>query len=47
VEDFIAEEVERYRGQFEDYRRLMVLRTPLQRVKAALYFPLLDAWREV
>jgi ATP-dependent exoDNAse (exonuclease V) beta subunit len=47
VELFLAEEVARYRTQLDTYRRLLALRSPEQQVRAALYFPLLDAWREV
>jgi ATP-dependent exoDNAse (exonuclease V) beta subunit len=47
VELFLAEEVARYRAQLDIYRRLLTLRAPAQPVRAALYFPLLDAWREI
>jgi len=47
VELFLDEEVTRYRDQLDIYRRLLALRTPGQQVRAALYFPLHDAWREV
>jgi ATP-dependent exoDNAse (exonuclease V) beta subunit len=47
VEDFLIRETERYRGQLDVYRRLLMLRAPQQEVRAALYFPLLDAWCEV
>ena len=47
LDDFLAGEVERYRPQLEIYRQLMALHAPHEAVKAALYFPLLDAWCEV
>jgi ATP-dependent exoDNAse (exonuclease V) beta subunit len=47
VEDFLVRETERYRAQLANYRRLLELRAPQQEVRAALYFPLLDAWCEV
>jgi ATP-dependent exoDNAse (exonuclease V) beta subunit len=47
LEDFLLQEGERYRSQLDVYRRLMMLRTPQQTVRTALYFLLLDAWCEV
>jgi ATP-dependent exoDNAse (exonuclease V) beta subunit len=47
LETFLVKESERYRGQLDDYRRLMSMRTPACDVRTALYFPLIDAWREV
>jgi ATP-dependent exoDNAse (exonuclease V) beta subunit len=46
-EEFLDRETARYRGQLEDYRRLLALHMPQQPVRSALYFPLLDAWREL
>ncbi len=46
LEDFLAEEVERYRGQLSTYVALAQRLGP-QPVRAALYFPLLRAFREV
>ena len=45
-EAFLDNERERYRGQLELYRRIFsgMEQRP---VRAALYFPLLDGWREV
>jgi ATP-dependent helicase/nuclease subunit A len=45
--EFLDSEVERYRGQLQRYAKLMRGYRPDQPVKAALYFPLLKAWREV
>ena len=47
LERFLSEEVERYRLQLTRYTQLMRLLNPGETVKAALYFPLLQAWREV
>ncbi len=47
LEAFLAQEVERYRPQLTRYAALMRAFKPRERVKAALYFPLLKAWREV
>jgi ATP-dependent exoDNAse (exonuclease V) beta subunit len=46
LEAFLNNERERYRGQLELYRRIFAAleRRP---VRAALYFPLLNGWREV
>jgi ATP-dependent exoDNAse (exonuclease V) beta subunit len=46
-EAFLDRELERYRGQLERYVRAMQLLEPDRIIKAALYFPLLDAWREL
>ena len=45
LEDFIARELERYRGQLEKYAALARALGP-QPVRAALYFPLLGIFRE-
>ncbi|HEX3880513.1 MAG TPA: UvrD-helicase domain-containing protein [Bryobacteraceae bacterium] len=46
LEAFLDNERERYRGQLETYRR--IFSSMEQRpVRAALYFPLLNGWREV
>ncbi|MDY6946620.1 MAG: 3'-5' exonuclease, partial [Pseudomonadota bacterium] len=47
LEQFLAEEVLRYRDQLQRYARLMRLFRPDQPVRAALYFPLMKQWREV
>jgi hypothetical protein len=46
LEQFLAEELERYRPQLETYVGLAGALGP-QPVRAALYFPLLQAWREL
>jgi ATP-dependent helicase/nuclease subunit A len=46
-EAFLDRELERYRGQLERYARAMQILDPGRPVKAGLYFPLLDAWREI
>jgi ATP-dependent helicase/nuclease subunit A len=46
-ETFLDRELERYRGQLERYARALQLMEPDRPVKAGLYFPLLDAWREI
>ncbi|HKE95683.1 MAG TPA: UvrD-helicase domain-containing protein [Povalibacter sp.] len=47
LEQFLDEEVARYRPQLQRYTWLMQLYSPNQPVRAALYFPLLRQWREV
>jgi ATP-dependent exoDNAse (exonuclease V) beta subunit len=47
LEAFLDEEVTRYRPQLERYARLMRQFKPDERVRAALYFPVLRQWREV
>jgi ATP-dependent helicase/nuclease subunit A len=47
LEEFLNNEVVRYRPQLERYAKLMTGYRSQERVKAALYFPLLGAWREV
>jgi ATP-dependent exoDNAse (exonuclease V) beta subunit len=46
LEDFLAEELERYRGQLSTYVALARQLGP-QPVRAALYFPLLSAFQEL
>ncbi len=46
LEEFLAAEAGRYRGQLDSYRRLM-LQGATSPVNGALYFPLLDIWSEV
>jgi ATP-dependent exoDNAse (exonuclease V) beta subunit len=46
LEAFLDNERERYRAQLEGYRRLFLLREA-RPVRMALYFPLMDAWREI
>ena len=47
LEQFLDEEVARYRPQMTRYRQLMRLYRPDEPIRAALYFPLLRQWREV
>jgi ATP-dependent exoDNAse (exonuclease V) beta subunit len=47
LDRFLDEEVERYRAQLTRYTQLLREMHPREKVKAALYFPLLRAWREV
>ncbi len=47
LEAFLQEEVARYRAQLALYARLMRALEPAVPVRAALYFPLLQQWREV
>ncbi len=46
-EAFLDRELERYRGQLERYARAMKLLEPQRPLRVGLYFPLLDAWREL
>jgi ATP-dependent exoDNAse (exonuclease V) beta subunit len=46
LEEFLAQELERYRAQLETYRGLARALGP-EPVRAALYFPLLGALREL
>lgn len=46
-ESFLDRELERYRGQLERYVQALKLLEPGRRIRAGLYFPLLDAWREL
>jgi ATP-dependent exoDNAse (exonuclease V) beta subunit len=46
-EAFLDRELERYRGQLERYARAMKLMEPGRPLRVGLYFPLLDAWREL
>jgi hypothetical protein len=46
-DEFLANEVERYRPQLQRYATLMRSYRPNEPIKAGLYFPLLKAWREV
>jgi ATP-dependent exoDNAse (exonuclease V) beta subunit len=47
LERFLTEEEERYRLQLTRYAQLLQLFRPEQPIRTALYFPLLQAWREV
>jgi ATP-dependent exoDNAse (exonuclease V) beta subunit len=47
LDRFLAEEIERYRPQLTRYARLLSMYKPAEKLRAALYFPLLKAWREV
>ncbi len=46
-EVFLDNELARYRGQLERYARVMKLVDPDRPLRVGLYFPLLDAWREI
>lgn len=46
-EAFLDNELERYRNQLERYARVMRLFDPDRPQRVGLYFPLLDAWREI
>jgi ATP-dependent exoDNAse (exonuclease V) beta subunit len=46
-EAFLDRELERYRGQLERYARAMSFMEPGRKLRVGLYFPLLDAWREL
>jgi ATP-dependent exoDNAse (exonuclease V) beta subunit len=46
LEAFLDNETERYQGQLELYRRIFLAMED-RPVRAALYFPLLNGWREV
>ncbi|HEX9706386.1 MAG TPA: UvrD-helicase domain-containing protein [Steroidobacteraceae bacterium] len=46
-EAFLDNELARYRVQLERYERVMRLFDPERPLKVGLYFPLLDAWREL
>ncbi|MDP9199911.1 MAG: UvrD-helicase domain-containing protein [Pseudomonadota bacterium] len=46
-EMFLDNELERYRSQLERYARVMRLVDPDRPQRVGLYFPLLDAWREI
>jgi len=47
IELFLASEEQRHRGQLIGYVQLLKRLEPEREIKAALYFPLLDAWREI
>ena len=47
LDAFLEEEANRYRPQLTRYAKLMELLRPGERIRAALYFPLLQQWREV
>ena len=46
-EAFLDNELARYRGQLERYARVMKIFDPDRPLRVGLYFPLLDAWREL
>jgi ATP-dependent helicase/nuclease subunit A len=46
-EAFLDNELARYRGQLERYARVMKVFDPGRPLRVGLYFPLLDAWREL
>jgi ATP-dependent helicase/nuclease subunit A len=46
-EAFLDRELERYRAQLQRYARAMQRLEPGRPLKVGLYFPLLDAWREI
>jgi len=45
-EDFLLNELERYRRQMQDYRELYANLEPERTIRAGLYFPLMGVWRE-
>jgi ATP-dependent exoDNAse (exonuclease V) beta subunit len=47
LEAFLDAEALRYRPQLQRYAQLMKLFRPQEEIRAALYFPLLRAWKEV
>ncbi len=46
-EAFLDRELERYRGQLERYAQAMRILEPDRPLKIGLYFPMMDAWREI
>ena len=44
---FLDSEEERYRAQVEGYRELLEKMEPERMIRMALYFPILDGWREI
>jgi ATP-dependent exoDNAse (exonuclease V) beta subunit len=46
-EAFLDRELERYRGQLERYAQALKLLEPERPLRVGLYFPVLDAWREL
>ncbi len=47
IDEFLSSEVLRYQAQLKRYAILMRALHPAEPIRAALYFPLLGAWREV
>ncbi len=47
LESFLTREVDQYREQLLSYVELFRLLEPQRLIRAALYFPLVDGWREV
>ncbi|MBC7983961.1 MAG: PD-(D/E)XK nuclease family protein, partial [Candidatus Obscuribacterales bacterium] len=47
LEQFLANEEERYRAQLHRYAQLLRAYRPQEPIRAALYFPLMSQWREV
>jgi len=47
LDEFLTSEAARYQTQLQRYATLMRAYRPNEPIKAALYFPLLKAWREV
>jgi len=47
VEAFLDEEVKRHTSQLQRYAAVLVQLEPDRAIRTALYFPMLDAWREV
>jgi len=47
LDHFLAEEEQRHRTQLQRYAAAVQLLEPGRKIRTALYFPLLDAWREV
>jgi len=46
LEGFLSNELERYRGQMQDYRELLANIEPERKIRVGLYFPLMGVWRE-
>ena len=46
LDAFLDNELERYRGQMEEYRELFSSLDPGRPIRVGLYFPLMGAWRE-
>ena len=47
LESFLDIEVQRHAAQLHRYMALLQLREPEREIRAALYFPMLDGWREL
>jgi len=47
LDDFLAEEVSRHAPQLQRYAAILKNMEPEREIRTALYFPMLDAWKEV